>query len=502
MTASRSYDADVLVVGLGPAGDVMAALLAQEGLSVIAIDREADLFPLPRAAVFDHEIMRIFQSIGIAETILTACRVPERYEFVTADGDVLLDFKVAAQTPTSGWAEHYVLHQPAVERALRSRLVALGVDARAGTTLVDVAADSAGVDTRLIGPKGEHTVRTRFVIGCDGAASKVREKLGITLFDYQFDEPWLVIDAVADEPNDLPHRLMQICDPRRPVTYLKMCANRYRWEFMIKPGEDPAEISSDASIRALLAPWNCVDRLMIERRAVYRFHGLVAQQWRKERVLLAGDAAHQMPPFAGQGMCAGIRDAANLAWKLATVMRGEAGEELLDTYQAEREFHVRAVIETAIAMGRLVCLLDEEGAAARNTQMLARKAAGETDIAMAFPNLQGGMLTDLPGAGALFPQTVSASGWLDDHLGQGAWLIGRDLPVVRDAGLRGVALGDPVLAPFAGPVAAWLDSHQADAVLVRPDRHVFGTGPAAILLGRWQEMLSNAAAGNLLRAIP
>jgi 3-(3-hydroxy-phenyl)propionate hydroxylase len=112
------------------------------------------------------------------------------------------------------------------------------------------------------------------------------------------------------------------------------------------------------------------------------------------------------------------------------------------------------------------------------------------------------MLTDLPGAGALFPQTVSASGWLDDHLGQGAWLIGRDLPVVRDAGLRGVALGDPVLAPFAGPVAAWLDSHQADAVLVRPDRHVFGTGPAAILLGRWQEMLSNAAAGNLLRAIP
>jgi len=495
MTAARSPDADVLVVGLGPAGDVMSALLAQDGLSVIAIDREADLFPLPRAAVFDHEIMRIFQSIGVVEPILAACRVPERYEFVTAEGEVLLDFAIAPQTPTSGWAEHYVLHQPAVERALRNRLVALGVDARTRTTLVDFAGDSSGVDTRLIGPQGEYAVRTRFLIGCDGASSPVREKLGITLFDYQFDEPWLVIDALADEPNDLPQRLMQICDPRRPVTYLKMCANRYRWEFMIKPNEDPAEISSDAGIRALLAPWYCVDRLKIERRAVYRFHGLVAQQWRKDRVLLAGDAAHQMPPFAGQGMCAGIRDAANLAWKLAAVVRGEAAEGLLDTFQAEREGHVRAVIETAIAMGRVVCMLDEAAAAGRNAQMLARKAAGERDIAMAFPDLKGGMLTGLPGAGALFPQIVSASGRLDDHLGFGAWLIGRGLPAVRDADVRGIALGDPLLAPFAGPIEAWLDSHQADAVLVRPDRHVFGAGPAAILLAQWRAMLSARGGG-------
>ena len=185
----------------------MAALLAQEGLSVIAVDREADLFPLPRAAVFDHEIMRIFQSIGVSETILPACRVPDRYEFVTADGEVLLDFEIAAQTPASGWAENYVLHQPGVERALRNRLASLGVDVRTRTTLVDFAGDGTGVDTRLIGPQGEYTVRTRYLIGCDGASSPVREKLGGGLFDYQFDEPWLVIDALADEPNDLPQRL-------------------------------------------------------------------------------------------------------------------------------------------------------------------------------------------------------------------------------------------------------------------------------------------------------
>jgi 3-(3-hydroxy-phenyl)propionate hydroxylase len=482
------FDADVLVVGLGPTGDVLAALLAQEGLSVIAVEREAEVFGAPRAAVFDDEVMRIFQSIGVADDILEVCRSPERYEFVTADGDVLLDFVVAAQTARSGWAQNYVLHQPAVERILRRRMADLGVDARSRTALVGISQDEDGVVGRLAGPRGDHVVRTRWAVGCDGASSPVRGQLGIGLFDYGFDEPWLVIDAVAPEAGDLPRRLMQICDPRRPVTYLKMCGDRYRWEFMIKPGEDPAAVASDEGLRALLAPWNCFDRMTIERRAVYRFHGLVADRWRDGRILLAGDAAHQMPPFAGQGMCAGVRDAANLAWKLGRVARGQAPESLMDSYQAEREGHVRAVIETAIAMGRVVCLLDPEAAAGRNAQMLARKAAGETDIALAFPDLSGGAFTELPGAGALFPQIVSPSGRLDDHLGPGAWLICRDDPPELGGAARVLSLGEPALAPFAAGISAWLDTRGADAVLVRPDRHVFGAGDAGVLAARWRAL--------------
>jgi 3-(3-hydroxy-phenyl)propionate hydroxylase len=491
----QDYDADVLVVGLGPTGDVLSALLAQEGQSVIALDREADLYPVSRAAVFDHEIMRIFQSIGVAEPIAEVCRAPGRYEFVTANGDVLLDFELADHMPVSGWAESYVLHQPTVERVLRNRMCALGVDMRLGARLTSLTQDQDGVTCQIDGPDGPSTLRTRYTIGCDGASSRVRDQLGIGLFDYSFDEPWLVLDATTDTPGDLPYRLMQICDPRRPVTYLKMAANRYRWEFMIKPGEDPAELSSDAGIRRLLEPWDCFDRLNIERRAVYRFHGLVAEQWRKGRVLLAGDAAHQMPPFAGQGMCAGIRDAANLAWKLAAHARGEAGDSVLDTYQSEREGHVRAVIETAIAMGRVVCMIEPQAAAGRDAEMLARKAAGERDIALAFPPLSGGLLTDLPGAGALFPQAIGAAGRLDDHLGPGAWLIGADAPTSGMGDFKVFALDDPRIAPFSDAIAAWLEAHRAKAVLVRPDRHVFGSGEARHLLSAWQGMLSAGLAG-------
>jgi 3-(3-hydroxy-phenyl)propionate hydroxylase len=466
-------------------------LLAQSGLTVVAIDKSGEVYSAPRAAVFDHEVMRTFQAVGISDAILAASRVAGCYEFVTADGRVLIEFETALQT-LSGWAENYVLHQPSVERALRARLAPLGVDVRTPAALLDLAEDGAGVDCRVRGPQGDYTVRTRWVVGCDGAASRVRELLGIGLSDYQFDEPWLVIDAVADEPGDLPQRIMQICDPKRPITYLKMCANRYRWEFMLLPGENPAEIATDASIRSLLGPWRCFDRLQIERRAVYRFHGLVARQWRRGRVLLAGDAAHQMPPFAGQGMCAGVRDAVNLAWKLRAVVRGEAVPALLDTYQLEREAHVRAVIEIAIAMGRVVCLLDPAAAAARDAQMLARRAAGERDIALAFPDLKGGLLSQLPGAGSLFPQWVTPSGHLDDCLGAGAWLIGRDLPNMAPPGVRAVSLDDPELAPFADGIEEWLGNHGSGAVLVRPDRYVFGAGSAAALAGLWSAMLDGS----------
>lgn len=480
----RAHNCDVLVVGLGPVGDVLAALLRTQGLAVIAIDREADIFPLPRAATFDQEIMRIFQMIGAAEAIAPLCRVPATYQFQTGTGEILLEFPVEQGAGKWGWSATYLLHQPGVEAALRDRLAALGVDTRPRTAFRTLTQDDDGVTVAVDGPDGNYDIRARYVVGCDGASSPVRESLRTPLFDYRFDEPWLVIDAVVSDGDDLPQIAMQICDPARPTTFLRMSGDRYRWEFMMKPGEDSTTFASDESLAALLAPWNVMHRIAIERRAIYRFHALIAHDWRDRRVLIAGDAAHQMPPFAGQGMCSGIRDAANLAWKVAAVIRGEARDALLDTYQVEREPHVRAIIETAIEMGRTVCVLDPVVAAARDAAMLARKAGGAQDVTTDYPPLAGGCLTDTPQAGTLFVQPIAGGERLDDLLGAGAWLIGRNLP--GGNGVRAVSLDDPAFASFASELGAWLDGHGAEAVLVRPDRHVFGTGAAPKLLRQWR----------------
>ncbi|KQM99227.1 hypothetical protein ASE85_10945 [Sphingobium sp. Leaf26] len=481
----NTHDCDLLVVGLGPVGAVLAALAQAHGLSVVAIDKSPTHFQLPRAAVFDHEIMRIFQTLGVAERIEPLCRVPENYKFITASGETLLEFPVAAVGPY-GWAETYALHQPAVEQVLRTRLDELGVRTELGVTFLDLSQDEEGVTATLADEDGIRGIRSKYLVGCDGSWSPVREALGISLDDYEFDEPWLVLDTIVDEPGDLPIVCHQICDPERPVTYMAMSGKRFRWEFMLKPGETPDEMLSDRRIAQLLDPWDCSERITLERKAVYRFHGLVADRWRAGRVLIAGDAAHQMPPFAGQGMCSGIRDAANLAWKLAAVMRGEAQAELLDSYQAEREPHVRAIIATAIAMGKVVCMLDKGAADGRNAEMLARKAAGAQDVSIAYPDLVGGFLTQSKGAGSLFPQPISADGTrFDTLLGHGPALITRSFESDVPDGMPQLALDTPKLAPFAPAISAWLDGMEAQAVLVRADRHVFGTGETGQLMRAW-----------------
>ena len=483
-----AFDCDLLVVGLGPVGDTLAALAEVHGLNVIAIERSPEPYPLPRAAVFDHEVMRIFQMIGVAERIIPLCRVPDRYQFRTAGGEVLLDFPVAVVGPY-GWAETYALHQPAVEQVLRDRLVELGVRVNLGVSFEALSQDAEGVTVDVVENGKRRPIRARYVAGCDGSWSPVREHLGITLDDYGFDEPWLVLDTVIEDAGELPIVCQQICDPRRPITHMAMSGKRFRWEFMLKPGETAQEMLDDASIRELMAPWGCVDRMTIERKAVYRFHALVADRWREGRVLLAGDAAHQMPPFAGQGMCSGIRDAANLAWKIAAVVRGELAESVLDSYQQEREPHVRAIIATAIAMGKIVCLLDAQAAAARDADMLARKASGAQDVSVSYPDLSGGFLTDTESAGALFPQPLAADGVrFDTILGPTAVLIARTPVEGAPTGVRIISIDSPELRPYASAVNSWLTAAHASAVLIRPDRHVFGTGRARDLLDAWLAM--------------
>ena len=492
------FDCDVLIVGLGPVGAMLALLLAQSGVSAIAIDKDTGVYPLPRAAHFDHEIMRLFQQVGVADEVGRHARPAPAYEFRAADGQVLLRMDLPALA-SCGWASGYMFHQPAVENALRAKLEQSPLaQVRLAHRFERLDQDADGVTANLQGPDGSSTVRARYVVGCDGASSLVREAIGGALDDYQFDEPWLVIDAVLADAARAPEVNLQICDPARPTTCVLMGPGRHRWEFMLLPGETPEQVLNDAFIAPLIAGWDC-GPVQIERKAVYRFHGLVAKSWRSERVLLAGDAAHQMPPFAGQGMCSGLRDAANLAWKLKAVIKDQASSALLDTYQVEREPHVRTYIELAIGMGRVVCTLDRDIAAQRDAGMLAQRAAGAPALPPAAPAplTGGGFMDGAPAAGTIFPQAVSGHTEprlrLDDILGAGPWLIARTAAQDLDA----IAVADlhaPQLRPFRPALEAWLDHHQAQAVLIRPDRYVFGVGEPRVLAAAYLQALRPASA--------
>ena len=484
------FDCDVLVVGLGPVGAAMVALLVQQDLSVVAIDKDAGVYPQPRAAHFDHEIMRLFQQLGVADEVSRHARVPPAYEFRSADGQVLMRFELGGGPGPSGWPASFMFHQPGLENALRARIAASpNADVRLGHRFVGLVQDAEGVAAEVENAAGDlRTVRARYVVGCDGASSAVRGACGTGLDDYQFDEPWLVVDVHTGPGARLPTENLQICDPAGPTTCVLMGPGRHRWEFMLRPDQTAGDVLDDGYVRERLRPWGCADDVTIERKAVYRFHGLVAEAWRQRRVLLAGDAAHQTPPFAGQGMCSGLRDVANLAWKLAAILRLGVSEALLDTYQTEREPHTRALIERAIGMGRVVCTADPVQAAARDAAMLADRRAGRQPPLTPPPDLGVGFLmAGAPGAGQLFPQpwvTVGGeSARLDDALGPGPWLIGRSTPSVGPwpGPLLRIGLDDPRLAPFGVDIGAWLDKRGVESVLVRPDRYVFGAGAAGEL---------------------
>ncbi len=488
---------DVLIVGLGPVGATLANLLGREGFRVLAVEKDSTVYPLPRAAHFDAEIMRIWQDLGLLNEVMAASRRAPAYEFRNAKGEVLLRYDLDQVVVAPGFAPSWMFNQPDLERALRAKLAEYPtVETRLGVRFEgfeQIGADA--IRATITDASGKpQTVEARFVVGCDGASSPVRKALGITHFDYGFDEPWLVIDAQVKRPERMPNLNLQICDPVRPTTCVLMGPGRHRWEFMIRPGEDAQSFLDDKRIAELLRPWVNDGDVEIDRKAVYRFHGLVANEWRRGRIILAGDAAHQTPPFAGQGMCSGIRDAVNIAWKLTHVLRGEASEILLDTYQTEREPHIRALTEAAIAMGRVVCTADPQAAAQRDAGMLAMRAAGQQPVPPPDPQLgPGAFMPNAPRAATIFPQDNVGGTYLDDVLGRGAWLIARsssDIAGLKSPYLARIeSLDGAALEPFASKVAALLNTYQCDAVLVRPDRYTFGVGNARELVEAYNARL-------------
>lgn len=346
-------NADVIIVGCGPVGVMAALRCAQRGLSVIAIDREPDVYPLPRAIGMDDEIQDLFARAGLIEQLRDHSTPGRGADFVDETGTRVVGIDLPPGfVGALGHPPVTMFDQPGVESFLRQAALEAGVELRLGATAVDIVQTDNSVELSLADNTKLHG---RWLIGADGAKSTVRDLLGLSLVDLEFDQNWLVVDTTLVDPElDLPIVARQHCDQRRVVTFVPGHDTRRRWEFQLKPNETREQALARGFLDDLLAQWGRPDQLRIDRVAAYRFHGVVAERFSLGRVFLAGDAAHQMPPFNGQGMCSGMRDVENLTWKLAEVANEVAGPALLDTYDQERRPHATQQVAQSVDAGKLI----------------------------------------------------------------------------------------------------------------------------------------------------
>jgi len=481
---------DVLICGLGPVGQLLALLLGDHGVRTLAFDRAGDIYPLPRAAVIDDEVLRLLQAVGLDAAVLADAQVQPRASVVTADGRAVEVF--ASTVGRLGHPPLVSINQPALERTMLAALADREtVEVRRGLELevVDRRADRVEVHVRPAGGGPSERLTGRFLVGCDGGGSGVRARLQIPFEGRTAPQRWVVVDGRVDRPlARVPHPHF-VGRAERPIVTLPMSPGRHRWEWMLHPGEDPAPFLEPGAVRRGVEEWLGGETVEIERAVVYTFHTRTARAWRRGRVLLAGDAAHVMPPFAGQGFSSGARDAGNLAWKLTAVLDG-APDALLDTYERERRPHVAAMQRTANLMGGIVQATTPVRVRARDTWLktidgtrLQRWVA--TNV-KPLPTYGAGAFAEPPHrlppkrtVGTLFPQT----GRLDDRLPAGWAALTTDAvaaSLLEDEGL-------PVVDP--GPDAAWLQERGVAFVLLRPDRFVFAAGQVHDVLratGAWR----------------
>jgi 2-polyprenyl-6-methoxyphenol hydroxylase-like FAD-dependent oxidoreductase len=474
-------DVDVAIVGYGPTGALLAILLAQRGWRVEVLERRPEPYPLPRAVHFDHEVGRILQSAGVAGRLSGRTEPASIYEWRNAAGDTLLRIGRDPAQSLSGWPESNMFHQPELEAILDARVRELpGVRVRRGCEVTELETTPDDVALRCRTRSGQElALRARYAVGCDGANSRVREAIGAGWHDLGFRFDWLVADVVLDAPRAFEPANWQLCDPARPTTIVSGGPGRRRWEFMRLPQESVEALSCEDSAWRLLAPWDVrPDNAKLLRHAVYTFRACWAEPWRRGRALLAGDAAHLMPPFAGQGMCAGMRDAANLAWKLDLVLAGRAPDALLDSYESERMPHARSAIEMSMALGELICVASRSAAEERDARLLAQT---RDPIAPPLPPLGPGCFADTSHARELCVHPRLRSGWLDDVHGARFALVSPDLDpgTALDAGRRAwlASLGGVCLRldDADGRATRWFRERGIAVALQRPDFAVFGT---------------------------
>lgn len=497
---------DVVIVGYGPTGMLAAILLGRAGRRVAVVERYRTLYNLPRVGIVHDDVLRMFQDIGIVEKIRPATFFLPVYQLAN-QGRVLLSNKVAPMA-THGWPEMTSIYQPAFEAELDVLAKSLpSVDVFQGQKAVGLAQDAATVTVTVEDDAGaRRDVTGRYLVGADGGNSFVREALGVAYENLGFDQNWLVIDGRAKRPPrpDLP-LLRQFCEPEQPGMTMQMGPHHRRWSFMIFPGESPDEAVRHENV------WRRLDRgegatpdeFELIRVVSYQFRSLLAERWRVGRVLLAGDAAHQMPPFLAQGMCSGFRDAYNLAWKLDLVLKGKAADTLLDSYEAERGPNSRATIVESMRVGQNVNELDPEKARERDARLIALqaemdKASGDKPlIAFRVPGLERGFVADktnaaVRAAGDVFGQgrvrRGATEGPFDEIAGRGFMILARngdpaaalsadDLSFWKSLGGGIVQIGDGAdgsLVDLEGHYTGLMDAHGCDVIVKRPDFYMFG----------------------------
>ena len=524
---------DVVQIGYGPISQVLAIMLGRLGHRVAVVERWSEPYALPRAVCVDHEAARILRALGLGEQLDRVSQPAPLYQWFNADWEELLAIDWGAGS-VSGGPEANFIHQPSLEAEFRAEVRRQdSVDLVLGwefASLVD-RGDHVEVGLREVQGSRTRTLRTRYLVGADGANSPVREALGIGREDRGFQADWLIADLEL-KPGvalDIPD-CGQYCNPERPTTIVPggvhdgvVCR---RWEFMRLPGETKEDLEGEANVWGLLSPWVTPDQADLVRHTIYTFRSLVADTWRRGRVLLAGDAAHIMPPFMGQGMCAGIRDAWNLSWKLDALLHGQATDKLLDTYTAERKPHASAVINVSIYLGQIICIADPAKAAERDHAF----KSGTAEPPPPFPHLTAGLLAHgadglpAPLAGLLSPHGAvrwrGREGRWDDVVGLGWCVVLRDADpadLLRPDQLQALAaLGAHVVGVAAAPreetaaepcgnlavdmdgkYAAFLDAHGGAAgMITRPDFYVFGGVSEASGLSRLVDVLLAALAEN------
>ena len=515
-----TFDADVAIVGAGPVGTLLAILLGKRGKRVTLVERWTNHYALPRAVTYDHEIARIFATLGIdSENDPAISYHDELYYWKNKDRQDLQIVDWQSQS-ASGWRVRYWFNQPMMEKRLLAIAASLpNISILRGWQGIGLEQDAEGVTLSLqrnpeeAGPNGERrSLRAKFVAGTDGANSFVRESLGIENEDKGYFFDWLILDMIpgfdyAASREGEPAQ-WQLCDPKRPTTIVPGGPGpvagspaRRRWEFMVLPGESVHEMQKPERAWELLAPWGLTPaNAELERSAVYRFQARWARQWNKGRCLIGGDAAHLMPPFAGEGMCAGVRDAVAMAWRLNGILEDRFGLDVLDSYTSERVEHAKHYIGFSQELGQIICIADDKVAAERDARMMAELAARKgtpvpTDICQLG---QGAWCGDSAHAGELSVQGLVEAGGkrdrFDQVVGQGWVLLGHGTDPLAElteaqrrdfAGLEGISVrlaapgGAGDVVDVEGTIGRWLDRIGATYVLIRPDFYVALTADSA-----------------------
>jgi len=495
-TVANQDTYDVAIVGFGPTGAIAAGLLGEKGIRTFVCDKLHHVYDKPRAIALDHEISRVFQQMGVGKKIKPFLEPFTDSVYYGVDGQIIKRMSTVAAPYPLSHTPSVVFTQPPVEKILREYASShASVTVSLGLTLTDLKQDDELATLSLTHEDG-HTshVKAKYVIGCDGASSSVRSLVGIELEDLGFDEPWLVVDVMVNEQGlaKLPKTSVQYCNPERPATYVIGPGHHRRWEISINADEDPKEVSTPEGAWKLLSPWLTQQDGTLWRQASYRFHALVANQWRKGGVFVAGDSAHQQPPFLGQGMCQGVRDAVNLCWRLEAVLKNEAAETLLDSYGLERKAHVIDLTTRIKGIGKIITERDVTKARARDAKLLADCGGVVTPMPRqdVQPALSAGLLGSVvhSARGTIFPQPLlnQSSGIqvrMDDVYPAG-WKIvfsanaGDD--VVQAAqrhhlpALLSLKLGSPELTEAEGVLTNWFETHDIQAAIVRPDHYIYG----------------------------